>query len=152
MEEKMCFLFGNSSAPELCKIALKVAIEEQILTNCIHTFVVGAYGNFDRFAASVLRQVKNAYPHIQLLLLIPYHPYIRNFEVPPGFDRTYYPFGMENVPPRFAISRANELMIQNCSSIICYVKHIGNSRNLLEKAIRKPPPFGICNIADSCNR
>lgn len=152
MKEKMCFLFGNSSAPETCKAALKAAIEELILTHHIHTFVVGEYGNFDRFAISALRQMKTTYPHIQLLLLIPYHPFIREYEVPPGFDRTYYPYGMENVPPRFAIPRANEQMIQNCSSIICYVKYVGNSRNLLEKAVRKPPPLGINNIADSNDR
>jgi hypothetical protein len=66
------------------------------------------------------------------------------------FDNSYYP-PLENVPRKYAIVRANQYMIDTADSIICYVKHIGNTRNLLEYAQRRQKKEGIVieNVAEN---
>jgi len=53
------------------------------------------------------------------------------------FDGTYYPEGAEYVPNAVAIRRVNEQMVQEADAVVCYVRHPGNSRDLLEYARRK---------------
>ena len=82
--------------------------------------------------------IKQRYPDITLMLLLPYHPEARPVNLPEGFDGSYYPEGMENVPRRYAIVRANKLMVDASDWLICYVWHTAsNSRNLLEYARRR---------------
>lgn len=62
----------------------------------------------------------------------------RQVRLPNGFDNTFYPPGMENVPRRFAIVHANRYMIDHSDHLICYVWHAAsNARNLLEHAERR---------------
>lgn len=79
--------------------------------------------------------------------MIPYHPAERGIEVHPGFDGTFYPEGMENVPRKVAIVRANQYMIRNADTVICYVKHFGNTRALLEQAQKRSDLY-VQNLAD----
>ena len=59
-------------------------------------------------------------------------------ELPPGFDNTFYPHGMEKVPRRLAIVRANRYMIDHADYLIAYVWHPGsNARNFLEYAQKR---------------
>lgn len=44
---------------------------------------------------------------------------------------------LEGVPQRYVIVRANQYMVKTCNAITCYVKHYGNSKALLELAIRR---------------
>ena len=56
---------------------------------------------------------------------------------------------MEDVPRPYAIVRSNQYMVENSDFIICYVRHIGNTRNLLEYAQRrKKADGGIMNVAE----
>ena len=64
-------------------------------------------------------------------------------ELPPGFDNTFYPHGMEKVPRRLAIVRANRYMIDHADYLIAYVWHPGsNAKNLLEYAKKREK----CNL------
>ena len=83
-------------------------------------FVVGQYGAFDKMAASCLAEAKKAHPELRLVLLLPYHPSERAVALPAGFDGRFYPPGMEAVPRRLAIVRANEYMARHCDVLICY--------------------------------
>lgn len=108
------------------------AIERHITDYGVEEFVVGHYGAFDRMAISHLKVAKKKYPEIVLTLLIPYHPGERTVKLPEGFDRSYYPSGMETVPRQVAIVRANQDMIQNSDYLICYNRgYVGNTRDLL---------------------
>lgn len=70
--------------------------------------------------------------------MIPYHPADRPIEAPPGYDGTYYPEGMEAVSRRYAIVKANRMMIDTCDWLVAYVTHtISNAHNLLEYAMRQ---------------
>ena len=58
-----------------------------------------------------------------MTMLLPYHPAEREVILPSGFDSSLYPPGMENVPRRFAIARANRWMVEHCTHLVAYVTH-----------------------------
>ena len=95
---------------------------------------------FDRFAAGAVIRAKRSHPHITLELLLPYHPSERPIEPPNGFDGTFYPPGMECVPRRLAILKANHYTVDHSDCIVAYVRHPGNARNLLEYARKRGIP------------
>ena len=98
MEGKSCFFIGHREASDELLPILRQTVEKHILEYGVTEFVVGGYGGFDHLAAKAVISLKKQYPQITLSLLIPYHPAERPIEIPPGFDNTYYPPGMEKVP------------------------------------------------------
>lgn len=138
MEGKSCFFFGHREADERLLPRLESVIERLILEEYVRHFYVGGYGGFDRLAAASNRRMKKKYPDITLMLVLPYHPAERPTEAPDGFDGTYYPEGLEHTPRRYAIVRANRIMVDTCEWLVCYVCHgASNSRKLLEYAQRR---------------
>ncbi len=135
---KSCFFIGHREADERLLPTLVNAIERLVVLEGVTCFYVGGYGGFDRVAATAVKQVKQRYPEIILMLVLPYHPAERPVETPYGFDGTYYPEGMETVPRKFAIVQANKRMVDNVDWLIAYVRHgSSNSRNILEYAQRQ---------------
>lgn len=82
-------------------------------------FYLGGYGAFDELAAWVLRKQKETHPDIELVLVRPYLN--RNME-DSGYDYSVYP-PLESVPPRFAISKRNQWMVQKSNVVVSYVLH-----------------------------
>ena len=117
---KTCFLIGHRDAPFMIREKLEKAIAAAIAEYGVTEFVVGQYGAFDKMAASCLAEAKKNHPELRLLLLLPYHPSERAAVLPAGFDGSFYPPGMEKVPRRLAIVRANEYMARHCDVLICY--------------------------------
>ena len=146
---KSCFMFGHGDCPESIMPRIEAAIENQYTNNGITVFYVGNRGRFDSIAAAVCKLVKQQHPDIRLYLLLAYHPGERAVDITDEFDNSYYP-PLDGVPRQFAIVRANKYMIDTADSIICYVKHIGNTRNLLEYAQRRQKKEGIIieNVAE----
>ena len=138
MEEKSCFFIGHREAEDRLRPRLELAVERLIREDGVRYFYVGGYGGFDRLAAAAVRRMKQKYPDITLMLVLPYHPAERPTEAPDGFDGTYHPDGLENTPKRYAIVRANRIMVDACDWMVCYVRHgASNSRKLLEYAQRR---------------
>ena len=55
--------------------------------------------------------------------------------LPDGFDGSVFPDGLETVPKRVAILRANQYMIRHCNNMIVYdAGHIGNTRTFVSQA------------------
>ena len=150
MSGKSCFLFGHRTVPENLTNVLARAVDHHITEYGVTTFYVGHYGAFDAAAAAALAKVKKQHPEITALLLLPYHPAEQTVKTPQGFDGTYYPFLDEAVPRRLAITRANHLMVKSVEYLIAYVRHFGNSRDLLEYAQRRAAhgELHIENLAD----
>jgi len=144
---KTCFLFGHRDAPDDLRPHIELAVEYHYTKLGVRQFIVGGYGNFDRIAGSAVKAVKLRHPDIDFRLLLPYHPAERAVEVTPGFDGTFYPEGMEKVPRKVAIVRANQYMVRNTDTIICYVKHFGNTRTLLEQAQKRSDLY-VQNLAE----
>ena len=132
---KSCFFIGHREADERLLPKLTAAIERLITEEQVSFFYVGGYGGFDRIAATAVMRMKLQHPEITLMLILPYHPGERPIETPNGFDGTYYPEGLEKVPRRYAIVRANEIMAKQSDWLISYVRHgASNSRRILEYA------------------
>ena len=131
---------------------LELTIERLIAEENVRYFYVGGYGGFDRIAAVAVKRAKQKYPDITLMLVLPYHPAERAIPTPDGFDGTYHPDGLENTPRRYAIVRINQIMVDTCDWLVCYVRHgASNSRNLLEYAQHRKTKgrIQIVNIVES---
>ena len=122
MRSKSCFFIGHREAPDSIYPELARTVE-QLIGQGVADFYVGHYGNFDRLAARVVIEAKQQRPEVRLTMLLPYHPAEREVVLPSGFDGSLYPPGMEKVPRRFAISRANRWMVERCTHLIAYVTH-----------------------------
>lgn len=112
---KSCFLIGHRDAPEEVFPLLRAAVERHIVEYGVTSFLVGHYGGFDCMAAQAVREAKRTHPEVRLTLLLPYYPYPAQ-----DYDGTWYPPGMETVPKRLAIVRANQKAIRQVSHLICY--------------------------------
>lgn len=133
-----CFFIGHRETMGEIYPQLEAAIERHITQLGVREFVVGNYGGFDRVVARALTAAKARHSEIVLLLLVLYHPAERPLQAPQGFDGTFYPPGMENIPRRFAIVRANRYMVEHANYMIAYVWHpASNARDLVEYAIKQ---------------
>ena len=150
MRNRVCFMFGHATTPCHALPLIEAAAERQYQEHGIRTFIVGNRGSFDGYAVAAIKALKRRHSDITLLLLLAYHPGERTVELADGFDNAYYP-PLEGVPKRYAIVRANLHMIDTADSFICYVKHIGNTRNLLEYAMQRNKKEGIIieNVAEN---
>ena len=138
MEETSCFFIGHREADDRLLPRLELVVDRLIREEVVRYFYVGGYGGFDRLAAATVRRMKQKYPDITLMLVLQYHPAERPTEAPDGFDGTYHPGGLESTPKRYAIVRANKIMVDTCDWLVCYVRHgASNSRKLLEYAQRR---------------
>ncbi len=133
---KSCFMFGHSDCPDTMLPKIEAAVELVYKSYGVQVFYVGSRGRFDSLAATATKRLKQKYPDISLHLVLAYHPGERAVDLSPGFDGSYYP-PLEGVPRRYAIVKANRLMVDSADAIICYVSHVGNTRTLLEYAQRK---------------
>ena len=151
LECKSCFFIGHREADERLLPRLELVIDRLIREENVRYFYVGGYGGFDRIAAAAVMRAKQKYPDITLMLVLPYHTAERAVPTPNGFDGTYYPDGLENTPRRYTIVRTNQIMVNTCDWLVCYVRHgASNSRNLLEYAQRREEKdlIQIINIAE----
>ena len=149
---KSCFFMGHREADERLLPRLESVIERLSQEKHVRYFYVGGYGGFDRIAAAATKRAKQKYPDITLMLVLPYHPAERPTEAPDGFDGTFHPEGLENTPRRYAIVRTNQIMVNTCEWLVCYVRHgASNSRKLLEYARRREEKslIQIINIGES---
>ena len=121
-----CFLIGSHLSPDALSPLLDEAIERHIVEYGVTEFVVGQYGRFDRLAAHALYRCKTEYPGLTLTLLCAYHPAERAVILPRGFDGFWYPAGLEQVPRRFAIQRANRLAVEQSEYLIAGLRHPGS--------------------------
>lgn len=138
MSGKSCFFIGHREASEEIYPALYAAVEQHIVEYGVEEFIVGHYGGFDRLAAAAVKAAKHSYPDVRLILLLPYHPTERPIPTPDGFDGTFYPPGMESVPRKVAIVRANRYVTDHVNYLIAYVWHpASNARELVEYAKRR---------------
>lgn len=139
---KSCFLFGHADCPDDILLRIEAAIEKIYVQREVSVFYVGDRGRFDSLAATAVKRVKLRHPDIQLHLLLAYHPGERTVNLTDGFDGSYYP-PLEGMPRQYAIVRANKFMIGCADAFICYVKHLGNTRKLLEYAQKRQKKEGV---------
>ena len=146
-----CFFIGHRDTPDAVLPALAAEVERHIREYGVVDFVAGHYGRFDALAAKAVMDAKKRHPMVTLTLLLPYHPAERAVDLPPGFDGTLYPPGMETTPKRLAILRSNHYMVEHSTHLIAYVTHpSAGSREVLEAALKrqKRSLIRVTNLSD----
>ena len=118
-----CFFIGHRDAKEAVFPKLSEAVKQHIVEYGVTEFFVGHYGRFDALAARAVKDAKKRHPEVTLTLVLPYHPFDHPIQTPKGFDGTFYPPGMETVPKKVAIVRANRYMVDTCDCLIAYAWH-----------------------------
>ena len=134
---------------------IKEMVKEQIRNIIIDSEMVicylGGYGDFDNICALACKELKREYSGIEVVYIAPYislseQAKIKEMQSWGLCDSSIYP-PIENVPPRFAISKRNEWMIENADLIIAYVDHnFGGAYKSLQVAKRKKKK--IINLYD----
>lgn len=135
---KSCFFIGHREATDTILPEVEETIRRHIIENGVTQFIVGNHGGFDQIAARAVINVKKTYSHVSLSCILSYHPAERPIEKPVGFDETFYPPGMERVPRRLAIARANRYIVDHVNYLIAYAWHPGsNAFRVLEYALKR---------------
>ncbi len=143
---RSCFSIGHRDAKDSILPALIAEVERHITDYGVTEFVVGRYGQFDFLAAEAVKSAKRRHPNVILTYLRPYHPAEKPNETQKGFDSSFYPPGMERVPRKLAIVRANRYMVDHSDFLIAYTWHpASNSRELVEYA-RKREQRGLIHV------
>ncbi|MBP3428838.1 MAG: hypothetical protein J6M47_11365 [Clostridia bacterium] len=112
-------------------------------------FYFGDHGDYDACVIRALKEMKTRYPHMNRILVIPYHPAVYRCREGIEYDEMLYPFE-KPIPPRYAIDRANRWMIRSCDALIAYVCKRGKAYTYLRLAEHKQKlgKMVIVNLAD----
>ena len=106
------------------------------------SFYCGGYGAFDSLCAKVCRSLKAELPRSEVLYVTPYlseshGKKIQYYMEAKLYDSVIYP-PLESVPPRYAILRRNEWMVEQADLIVAFVRRsFGGAAGTLDFARRK---------------
>ena len=154
-ENSMIIAFSGHSVV-LFRDKIKQTVKEQIRNYAVKgekiICYLGGYGDFDNICARACKELKEECPHIELVYITPYislseQAKIKAMQESGEYDSSIYP-PIENVPPKFAISKRNEWMMASADLIIAYVEHnFGGAYKALKFAERKKKKIiNICNL------
>ena len=106
---------------------IKKTIEDNITSEDHIIFYCGGYGDFDNHCASLCREIKKTHSNCEVVFVTPYITAAQQDKMKylldaKYYDSTVYP-PLENVLPRFAISKRNEWMVDQSDLVIAYVSH-----------------------------
>ena len=126
----MVITFLGHSSLQSCDFLLekiKQTISDNINPNDNIMFFCGAYGDFDNLCAKACHSIKELYKNCEIIFITPYITPSQQgkikYMIDSGlYDSTIYP-PLENTPPRFAITKRNEWMINQADLVIAYVTH-----------------------------
>ncbi len=126
---------GNSrifNAEKLKKALYETVLE--LINKGATEFLLGGYGEFDILCALVLKSLKQDFPYIKSTIVIPYINKKYNEDL---YDDSEYP-ELEKVPPRLAILKRNEYMVDKADLLVSYVVYThGGSFKTFKYAVKK---------------
>ena len=131
----ICTFFGHKDTTENIKEKIKNTIIQLIEKDGIKNFYVGNNGNFDLFVQQILNELIRKYTNLEYYIVL---SRIDETAISLNQKATIFPERLENIPPRFAISKRNEWMISKSSFAVCYANHkFSNAFTWIEKAKKK---------------
>lgn len=156
MAGKICCFAGHSEIYDTDAVSavLKDKIEYLILNENVKEFWAGNYGQFDMLAAKSVRELKNKYKDIKLVLVIPYLTKEIN-EYKEQYYAKYDEIVMADIPlsspKNLKIIKCNEYMVRESEFMICYVKYSwgGASKTLNYAKKMKLKIININNVIEN---
>lgn len=134
----VCTFFGHRNAPNSIEQILRSTIEQLIENNNVNVFYVGNQGCFDSMVRRNLKALKKKYQNITYAVVLAYMPGESNELYYDDYSDTVFPENLEYTPPKYAIAKRNQWMVDNSDYVITYVKHsIGGAAKYKELAQRK---------------
>ena len=137
----ICTFFGHRDTPKKIEPILKSTLIDLIENKNLDLFYIGNQGNFDYMVRKILKELKSCYNHINYIVVLAYMPTQKNKINFEDNCETLFPFDLINIPPKFAISKRNEWMIDKSDYVVTYVKYsVGGAafyKNLAEKKKKK---------------
>lgn len=135
------YIFGYRECYGLDAGVLRNAIED-LISRGVDTFYVGNQGAFDGMVYHCLKQLRTAYPHIRISVVLAYLPAEKRAG---DMADTMYP-EIEG-HPKFAIARRNRWMIDASDYCLCYITHTwGGAYKFADMAKRHGLP--VINLTD----
>ena len=108
----------------------------------INLFYVGNQGNFDSTVLKTLKLLKLNYPFIDYAVVLAYMPDSKKQADYPKDLHTVYPEEFEKIPPKYAINKRNEWMINHSDYVVTYVRYTtGGAFKFKEIAEKKEKKF-----------
>ncbi len=132
----VCAFFGHRDAPTEIRDKLQAVLVDLIENHGADTFYIGNNGSFDAMARSVLAKLKLKYPHIDSVVVLAYLPRTKSDEYEVDYE-TIYPEGLEDTPPKFAVSKRNRWLVENADTVITYVEHSWGGASRFKKLAEK---------------
>ncbi|MBR4295591.1 MAG: hypothetical protein IKT56_01980 [Clostridia bacterium] len=134
----VCTFFGHHSTNESILPNLEEVLTDLIENKNVDTFYVGHQGNFDTIVRRTLRSLKEKYPFIKYYVVLAYLPTNKNKYSYEDFSDTIYPDGLEEVHPKFAISKRNEWLVKSSDIVVTCVSYsLGGAASFKAMAERK---------------
>ncbi len=118
-----CTFFGHRDTPGEIEPLLRRVLLNLIQKEKVDLFYVGNHGTFDYMVRRNLKRLKEEYPHINYAVVLAYMPGEKNDYREEDYSDTIFPDGLENTPPKYAIIKQNEWMIERSDYVVVYVKH-----------------------------
>lgn len=138
--------FGHSMVPGNILPLVQDTIRSLLADDPETEFLVGNQGQFDGIVYHVLKSLEEEFPDVQYKIVLAYMPGQKEDWEPYPPERTYYPEGLELVHPKYAITRRNRWMVEQCDTVLCYITHSwGGAAQFVHKAERSKKE--IINLA-----
>ena len=144
-----CFFIGHRDAPSTLQQKLDETVDYLWRWCGVTEFIVGHHGNFDNMAVCAVEKAKACNPELDAYLLLETYTPHRRVYLPGCFDNYYLPDEIESVHPRYAIEKANRMVLRECDYLVAYVSRDGgNAAKILRSAKRQEKDgLRIINLA-----
>ena len=125
MEKITCCGFGHRLVLSNVEGELLTLLTHLIEEEHVHTFMVGAQGEFDTLFAKTVRILKKKHPTVKLLLVLPYLSNTLNKEkdyYEKAYDEIIIPATTEGKHYKSAATLKNRFMVDQSSIVIAYLR------------------------------
>ena len=125
MEHFRVALFGHRALSEYKRLEghLRDALHDLIRRGLTLEVLIGRNGEFDAFAASIVKRLMHAVGKecLSLTLILPY-PKANRKELASYYDDIQIPECLNGIHPKQAIRARNHWMVENCDLVVGYVE------------------------------
>ncbi len=132
-----CTFFGHRDIDCNIEKALYTVLVKLIEEYDVTCFYVGYQGNFDKLVCQQLKKLQTIFAHIHYTVILAYFPREKSAETYMNAE-TLYPEGLESTPPKYAINKRNQWMIDHADFVVTYVQYpFGGAAKWEEKARKR---------------